>query len=68
MICPVAVLEHVRVDEDVRRRGYGRALLAAARARYDWRQTTITATPSRRGRSGPLSAPLDPPRPPTART
>jgi GNAT superfamily N-acetyltransferase len=47
MICPVerrAVLEHVRVDEDVRRRGYGRVLLAAARARgvgYEWSQTKI---------------------------
>jgi GNAT superfamily N-acetyltransferase len=47
MLCPVdrrGVLENVRVDSDVRRRGYGRVLLAAARARgvgYEWSQTKI---------------------------
>jgi GNAT superfamily N-acetyltransferase len=54
MLCPVdavAVLENVRVDSDVRRRGYGRVLLAAARARgvgYEWSQTKITDSPAAR--------------------
>jgi GNAT superfamily N-acetyltransferase len=43
-----AVLEHVRVDEQHRRRGYGRVLVAAALALvpddYSWSTTAINRT------------------------
>lgn len=47
-LCPVeqrAVIEHVRVDEQYRRHGFGRVLVAAALARaphYTWSTTAVT--------------------------
>ncbi|WP_246272163.1 GNAT family N-acetyltransferase [Amycolatopsis acididurans] len=52
-LCPVdqrAVIEQVRVDEDYRRHGFGRLLVAAALARaphYTWSTTTVTAREAR---------------------
>jgi GNAT superfamily N-acetyltransferase len=48
MLCPIdagAVFEHVRVDAEYRRLGYGRVLVAAALvlgAGYDWSMTAIS--------------------------
>ncbi|MQA11735.1 MAG: hypothetical protein GEU98_24935 [Pseudonocardiaceae bacterium] len=42
--CGRAVLEHIRVDEDCRRRGYGRVLLAATLVRAPASQFTWSTT------------------------
>jgi GNAT superfamily N-acetyltransferase len=45
--CQVGLIHHLRVDPEHRRRGYGRALLAAALARgpaYRWSTTAVDDT------------------------
>lgn len=58
--CKRGVVEHVRTDEQYRRRGYGRVLVAAALslappADYRWSTTKVADDPVARARSGPVS-------------